>query len=129
LRSAAIALGVREVTLLGYVDKELDAADPAEVIGKVAAEIRRVRPHVVMTFDPQGGYGHPDHIAISQFAASAVVAAANPAHAPESLPPHAVSKFYFTAWLERNKKVYEAAFRRMVSMVDGIERESVTWPE
>lgn len=129
LRAAALALGIREVTMLGYVDKELDRADPAEVIGRIAAEIRRTRPHVVMTFDPQGGYGHPDHIAISQFAGAAIIAAADPGHAPEAGAPHAVSKFYYFAWTRRLGEVYQAAFRKMVSLVDGVEREASPWPD
>ena len=129
LRAAALALGIREVRMLGYVDQQLDRADPAEVVGRIAAEIRRVRPHVIMTFDPQGGYGHPDHIAISQFAGAAIVAAADPAHASGGAPPHAVSKFYYFAWTRRLEEVYQAAFRRMVSLVDGVERSSVPWPD
>src|SRR4029077_12823737 len=62
LRAAATELGVREVALLGYFDAELDRADPAEAAEKVAVHIRRIRPHVVLTFDPYGAYGHPDHI-------------------------------------------------------------------
>src|SRR6478735_911068 len=42
---------------------------------------RRVRPDVVVTFGPEGAYGHPDHIAISQFTSAAIVAAAD-AHFP-----------------------------------------------
>src|SRR5262249_45938460 len=40
--------------------------------------IRLHRPHVVVTYDPQGGHGHPDHVAISRFAMDAVTAAADP---------------------------------------------------
>ncbi|MFO7165189.1 MAG: N-acetyl-1-D-myo-inositol-2-amino-2-deoxy-alpha-D-glucopyranoside deacetylase, partial [Mycolicibacterium hassiacum] len=37
-------------------------ADDREVIGALVAVIRELRPHVVVTYDPGGGYGHPDHI-------------------------------------------------------------------
>lgn len=131
LRAAAAVLGVRSVTMLGYVDRHLDAAPPREVVGRIAAQVRRVRPQVVITFDPEGAYGHPDHIAISQFAAAAVVAAADPSHAGEGadLAPHATSKFYFVAWPESAMAAYEAAFRRMISHVDGVDRESRPWPD
>lgn len=67
LRCAAENLGVREVSFLDYVDGDLDQADPAEATGRIVAQLRRVRPHVVITFGPDGAYGHPDHIAICQF--------------------------------------------------------------
>src|SRR5262249_22162753 len=68
LRAAAAVLGVREVSLLDYRDGYLDRANPAEVVGAIAAHVRHVRPDVVITFGPDGAYGHPDHVAISQFA-------------------------------------------------------------
>lgn len=37
-------------------------ADPQEAAALVAAAVREIRPDVVVTYDPQGGYGHPDHI-------------------------------------------------------------------
>ena len=133
LRAAAAALGVRELSLLDYRDAELDRADPREAIGRIVAHLRRVRPQVAVTFSPDGGYGHPDHIAICQFATAAMVAAADPAFAlageAAALPPHAVSKLYYIAWPEAAMAAYRAAFRRMVSLVDGVEREPPAWPE
>lgn len=76
LRAAASALGVREVSILNYPDQQLDRATPAEAIATIAGHIRRVQPNVVVTFGPDGAYGHPDHIAISQFTTAAIVAAA-----------------------------------------------------
>jgi LmbE family N-acetylglucosaminyl deacetylase len=64
LRAAVRVLGIREVTFLDYLDGELDLADRDEVVAKIAAEVRRIQPDVVVTFDPAGLYGHPDHIAI-----------------------------------------------------------------
>jgi LmbE family N-acetylglucosaminyl deacetylase len=65
LRSAAKALGVREVALLGYPDQRLDCADPREAIARIVGQVRCHRPDVVVTFGPDGAYGHPDHVAIS----------------------------------------------------------------
>ncbi len=100
LRAAAAVLGTSEVNFLGYVDRSLDAADPLEAQSRIASHIRRVRPHVVITFAPDGAYGHPDHIAISQFATGAVVAAADAQFAiPDcGYPAHSVSKLYYIAW-------------------------------
>jgi LmbE family N-acetylglucosaminyl deacetylase len=130
LRAAAGVLGIRSVSLMGYVDKALDAAPPREVIGKIVDQVRRVRPHVVVTFDAEGGYGHPDHVAISQFTAAGLVAAADPGYAGAvGLSPHAVSKFYFIAWPQAAWAAYEAAFRKLISRVDGVDRQGRPWPD
>ena len=55
----------------------LDAVDPRDAVASIVRHLRRVRPDVVVTFGPDGAYGHPDHIAISQFTTAAVVAAAD----------------------------------------------------
>src|SRR5439155_10452466 len=78
LRAAAIELGVRELSLLDYRDQELDRADPHAAVAHIARHLRRVRPQVVVTFAPDGAYGHPDHVAICQFTTAATVAAADP---------------------------------------------------
>src|SRR5512139_1867752 len=57
LRAAAKVLGVREVSLLDYMDKDLDRANPSQIINQIAAHLRRVRPHIVVTFGPEGAYG------------------------------------------------------------------------
>jgi LmbE family N-acetylglucosaminyl deacetylase len=131
LHAAARVLGIREVRLLDYMDGQLDQADPREAVARIAAEIRRVRPQVVMTFDPFGAYGHPDHIAISQFTAAALVAAADPAaaHLDPALARHAVSKLYYMAWPDAPWAVYQAAVKKLVSNVDGIERQARPWPD
>src|SRR5262249_5382221 len=79
LRSAAQALGIGDLVFLDEMDGELNRADPTAVITRVVAEIRRIRPSVVVTFGPDGVYGHPDHVAISQLTTAAVVCAADPA--------------------------------------------------
>ena len=132
LRAAAAVLGVREVEVLDYRDQQLDRAAPGEVIAGIARHLRRIRPEVVVTFGPDGGYGHPDHVAISQFTTAAIVAAAALA-APTDIdaggPPHSVSKLYYLAWPASAWAAFEAAFRRLITMVDGQERQATPWPE
>jgi len=120
LHAAAATLGITEVSVLDYDDQQLDRAPVAEAVDIIAQHIRRVRPHVVLTFPPDGAYGHPDHIAISQLAIAATVAAA---------PVHQVSKLYYLAWGERTWAAYEAAFKKLVATVDGVERQATPWPE
>ncbi len=121
LRAAASALGVREVSMLGYGDGQLDRADARHVVADIAAHVRRVRPDVVVTFAPDGAYGHPDHIAISQFATAALVLAADTSHS--------VSKLYYVAWPETTWAAYQAAVNRLSAKVDGVERVATPWPE
>ena len=130
LRAAAAVLGIRDVSLLGYRDQQLDRADPRQAIGRIVAVLRRVRPQVVVTFGHDGAYGHPDHVAISQLAHAAVLEAANPAFGDGATgEPHAISKLYVIAWPRAAMAAYEEAFRKMVSRVDGVDREASPWPE
>ena len=121
LRTAAKELGLREVVLLGYPDGALDTADPAVAQEAIAGHVRRVRPHVVITFGPEGAYGHPDHIAISQLTTAAIVRAVD--------REFAVSKLYYIAWSAQTWAAYQAALKKLTSTVDGVERQVVPSPE
>jgi LmbE family N-acetylglucosaminyl deacetylase len=128
LRAAAQVLGLKEVVLLDYPDGELDQAEPVEAIGRIVNHIRRLKPQVVLTFDPYGAYGHPDHIAISQFTMAAVIAAADPTYIVEGSPkPHRVSKLYYGVATSEKLAAYQAAFGDLVMRIDGRERRAVGW--
>ncbi len=128
LYAAARVLGLKDVLLLDYVDGELDRADPAEIIGQLAAHIRRIKPQVVVTFDPNGLYGHPDHIAISQFASAAVLAAAD-LHYPGPLSHqiHRIDKLYYLLMDSAGAAAYQEVFGNLVMNIDGVERRPVPW--
>ena len=93
--------------------------------------LRRIRPDVVVTFGPDGAYGHPDHIAISQFAGAAVLAGRGSRLRGRCSgeTPHRVSKFYYLAWSKPKWDAYQAAFKKLVVTVDGVERQASPWPE
>jgi LmbE family N-acetylglucosaminyl deacetylase len=133
LRAAAAVLGVRDVSVLDFPDRYLDDADPRHAVGSIVRHLRRIRPDVVVTFGPDGAYGHPDHIAISQFTTAAVVAAANPAwawnEAGDEESPHSVSKLYYLAWPAATWAAYQAAVGTLSSTVDGVERQATPWPD
>jgi LmbE family N-acetylglucosaminyl deacetylase len=130
LLGAAKVLGIREVIFLDYLDGEFDQADPDEVIAKMVPHIRRLRPHVVVTFDPNGYYGHPDHIAISQTATAAVVAAADPNYGTNSAhPAHRVDKLYYLAPTQGALDAYQAAFGDLVMNINGVERRARAWAD
>lgn len=130
LLAAAQVLGLQEVVFLGYQDGELDRADPAEAIAKIVTHLRRIRPEVLVTFDPNGMYGHPDHIAISQLTTTAVAVAADPSyHGLAGAAPHRIDKLYYRAFLQGEQEAYEATFGHLVMPVEGIERRFTAWPE
>ena len=65
LRDACTHLGVQQVRCLDYRDGTLQDVDQGLLARAVEAHIRAFGPDVVVTFGPDGGYGHPDHVAIS----------------------------------------------------------------
>lgn len=65
----------------------------AEAVGQLVEVLREFRPHVVVTYDPSGGYGHPDHIQAHRVTTAAVEAAATDQYPGE---PWQVPKFYWT---------------------------------
>src|ERR1700739_4094819 len=72
-------------------------ADEREAVGALVAIIRELRPHVVVTYDPNGGYGHPDHVHTHAVTTAAVAAAANEEYPGETWT---VPKFYWTLLAE-----------------------------
>jgi LmbE family N-acetylglucosaminyl deacetylase len=127
LCSAADILGIREVNFLDYLDGELDQADPSEAIHKICSHIIRFLPHVVVTFDPFGSYGHPDHIAISQLTLAACIAAAALPGQSKRNGHHQVQKLYYLADSQFLFSAYTTLFGNIVMQVDGTNREPVPW--
>ncbi|RDH77845.1 N-acetyl-1-D-myo-inositol-2-amino-2-deoxy-alpha-D-glucopyranoside deacetylase [Mycolicibacterium moriokaense] len=108
LTAALAALGVGQPHFLGGPGRWRDSgmegtaprhrqrfadADMREATAQLVAVIRQLRPHVVVTYDPDGGYGHPDHIQAHRVTTEAVAASAG-----DDLPgtPWRVPKFYWT---------------------------------
>jgi len=103
---AADLLGLAGVHFLGYRDSgmpgspdnhnpEALAAQPVdEVASKVAHYLRKLRPQVVVTNDPIGGYKHPDHIAVHRATLRAFTLAADPAF-KDDLPSFKPDKLYY----------------------------------
>ncbi len=130
LRAAAAALGIHSVIFLNYIDGELDQAHPAEVVAKIVGHLRRTKPDVVVTFGPDGSYGHPDHIAISQLTTAAIIEAASP-DSPyhRDLTPYRVAKLYYMAPMKDLLDVYQFVFGDLVMHIDGVERRGAGWPD
>ncbi len=110
LRCATNALGVRDPIFLGYGDSGMEGwvkpdgclarADADEVVGRLVDVIRTLRPATIVTFDPGGIYGHPDHMAISAHATEAFRQAAGEPGGPTSLYHQALSRSDVEGWGE-----------------------------
>jgi LmbE family N-acetylglucosaminyl deacetylase len=110
LQCACNILGLDSVNFLGYRDsgmpgspdnqhpQSLVSAPMDAVARQVAASIRRLKPQVVLTFDPIGGYRHPDHIAIHNATVEAFRIAGDAAQDIDGFPPHAPAKLYFSTF-------------------------------
>ncbi len=110
LRAACAILKVGALHFLGYRDSGMAGtpdnddprsfwrADVDEAAGRLVALIRRYQPAVLVTYDANGFYGHPDHIQAHRVTVAAYEAAGDPARYPEQgLPPWAPQKLYYTA--------------------------------
>ncbi len=107
LAEATRLLGVSRVIELGYRDSGMmgspENAHPAsfrqadlqEATGRLVAIMRQERPQVIVTYDPTGMYGHPDHVRANQVAAAAFAAAGQADRFPEAGPPWRPSKLYY----------------------------------
>lgn len=131
LQAAADVLGLREVTLLNYMDGDLGQAPHAEAVAHIVSHLRRVKPQVVVTFGPDGAYGHPDHIAICQFTSAALICAADASYANAAQPPpHRVSKFYYMVDSKDTVEFIKTTFHEEFAIpVDGQMRHQVGWDE
>jgi N-acetyl-1-D-myo-inositol-2-amino-2-deoxy-alpha-D-glucopyranoside deacetylase len=72
--------------------------------------IRETRPQVLVTYDPDGGYGHPDHIQAHRVAMRAAELAAEPAYRRDLGSPHSINKIY---WNCIPRRVVEEGFARL----------------
>lgn len=107
LACAAKALGLTDVIYLNYRDsgmpgspenkhpQALVVAPTEQVAKKIVKIFRELKPEVVVTSDPNGGYGHPDHIAIYKATIMAFDAVGDPQKYPEAGPPFQPQKLYF----------------------------------
>jgi len=107
LRGACRVLGVQELRILGYRDSGMAGtpanqhpeafcqADLNEATGRLVQIIRELHPQVMITYDENGGYRHPDHIMTHRVAVAAFHAAGDPLRYPEQgLEPWQPSKLY-----------------------------------
>jgi N-acetyl-1-D-myo-inositol-2-amino-2-deoxy-alpha-D-glucopyranoside deacetylase len=116
LRCSCNVIGISELHLLGYCDSGMDGtpenekttafiqADPDEIRFKLVELLRKIRPHVVITFEPLGWYGHPDHIATGRFASEAYHLAGDPRSFPSAGPAWQPNRLFHAALLRSQFK-------------------------
>jgi LmbE family N-acetylglucosaminyl deacetylase len=108
LECSVQTLGVTELIFLDYRDSGMDGTpendDPRcfvqagadEVVEKLVRIIRQQKPQVVLTFEPFGGYGHPDHIATYKHTTEAFQAAGDPGRYPEAGPAWQPDRLFYS---------------------------------
>jgi mycothiol S-conjugate amidase len=116
MQKAIDILGVHH-TWLGFVDSGLPEGDPLPPLPEgcfalepleLAAEplvrlVRTFRPHVITTYDENGGYPHPDHIMCHKVSVEAFEAAADPDRYPGTGEPWQPLKLYYHMTFHRNR--------------------------
>ena len=130
LENAVRELEMKGLYFLDYIDGEVDEANPAQAIGKIVTHIRRIMPHVVVTFPPDGNYGHPDHIAVGQFTSAALLWAADADYQDaENFAPHRVSKLYYMVDSESFINRVAPFVSQITFPVDDQLRTEVAWKD
>ena len=130
LTNAVNALGMKSLHFLDYIDGDVDQANHAEAIRKIVTHIRTIQPQVIVTFPPDGNYGHPDHIAIGQFTSAAIVCAADSSYTDaENLSAYCVSKLYYMVDGENFINLIAPFMGDMTFPVDDQLRGEFPWKE
>jgi len=114
LACAVKVLGIQELRFLDYRDSGMAGtpdnddlrafvqAPAEEAVERIVTLIREVRPHVVITFEPNGWYGHPDHIAACRHTTTAYDATGDPSAFPLAGPAWQPQRLFYAAILKEN---------------------------
>ena len=94
LACCCATLGVQDLRWLDWPDGGVAGVDREEAIAAVVRILREVQPQIMLTHPANGGYPHPDHIAVHEIAMSAWYAAAEPGYRPNLGPAVAIAKLY-----------------------------------
>jgi mycothiol S-conjugate amidase len=136
MAEAARILGIQH-RWLGFVDSGLPEGDPLpplpegcfalvpleEGTEKLVEAVREFRPHVIVTYDENGGYPHPDHIKCHEVSVAAFEAAGDPERFPDAGEPWSPLKLYYSHGFSRSRmvKMHEAMLAR------GMESPYTEW--
>nr|NLD40192.1 mycothiol conjugate amidase Mca [Actinomycetales bacterium] len=138
MATAVAALGVEHVWL-GFEDSGLPQGDPLpplpegsfatldleETTPALVAQLREFRPHVVVTYNEEGGYPHPDHLMTHRLTMAALDAAEDRNYRPDLGEPWAVAKVYYDVTFSRPRM---AAFHAAM-LAAGLDSPFGDWLE
>lgn len=128
LRCACEAYGIEHLHLLGYMDGQTTIAPQSEAVFKIVKLMRQYRPQVVMSFGPEGIYGHYDHLAVHRWVTAAVRLASDTERWAEAGLPYTVAKFYHRAMPEEQVKAMAERFGRSDVLMDGVPFPFIGYP-
>ena len=122
LRCACQAYGIHPPRFLDYVDGQLPIVHQGQAVGKLVRLIRELRPQVLVTFGPDGIYGHYDHIAVHRWATIAVDLATDADCFPDAdmCQPHQVDKVYFVTLAQEQVAAMFEGNQPAAVMMDGV---------
>jgi LmbE family N-acetylglucosaminyl deacetylase len=133
LRCACETYNIHPPLFLDYPDGLLPIIHQGQAVGKLVRLIRECKPQVLITFGPDGIYGHYDHIAVHRWATIAFDLAADPecfpGHLDDGCEPHEMRKLYYRVLSEeRLGAMFEDGAPPAV-MMDGVPFPMVGHPE
>ncbi len=143
MRRAAEIAKIQQLWFLDYRDSGMrgtdgnqDArafmnVDEQEALGKIVRIIRAFKPTVMVTFDPTGGYGHPDHMRISELTTKAFHAANDATQYPEAGPAWEVKRLFYAS-MPRSRIRQLAQFAQQAGMTSnftGMDPEKLGLPD
>lgn len=122
LRCACQQYGVHPPHFLDYLDGQLTVVHQGQAVGKLVRLIRQLKPDVLVSFGPDGIYGHYDHIAVHRWATIAWDLAADPDcfPDPETCEPHQVKKLYYRVISQASLDARRQNGQRPAVMMDGV---------
>jgi LmbE family N-acetylglucosaminyl deacetylase len=124
LRCACETYGIQPPHFLDYLDGQLPMVNQGQAVGKLVRLMRELKPQVLITFGPDGIYGHYDHIAVHRWATIAFELAADPHCFPDQLASdcelHQVDKLYFRTLLEEQVAAMSENGKPPAVMMDGV---------
>jgi len=116
LNCASKVLGINEPILLNYRDSGMNGskdnghpnalknATVEKVVYDIVRKIREIKPQIVITFDPIGGYCHPDHVAIHNATVKAFEYAGQNEYVTEGLLPYQPQRLYLSTFAKRSMR-------------------------
>ena len=144
LRCSAEKMGVKQLIFLGYRDSGMRGtpenqdprafinAPPESVIRQLVEILRYLQPDIILTFEPNGGYGHPDHIAIHRHTVAAFYAAADALQYPEIGPAWQSERLFYTAI---PRSFFDEMRQQLIDLgedtseFDVFEDDDIGWPD